>query len=116
MSELYRWALAHAHAYVVAVVHVGAVLATLLPLRYFWTTWSSRVVGRALMLSWTSVALLFDVAVAGYWWPFPGYPLVYAAIVTLVVASLGYQLAVLVWRQRVGTRRPDPAGSRRTAA
>jgi predicted MFS family arabinose efflux permease len=96
--------------YVVVVVHLGAVPATIFPLAYSRSPWRSTDVGKALMLKGTSVALLFDVPIVGFYWPFPGYDVIYAAIVTLVVIGVTYQCAVMLRIQRQGRHYATPDG------
>jgi len=86
--------------YVVGVVHIGALVAT----AYWWfyrrSPWRTYVTGRPLMWKARTIAALFDLAVVGFWWPFPGYDYIYAGVVTAVVVALAYQLRVLRRLQR----------------
>jgi hypothetical protein len=86
--------------YLVAVAHIGAVIAV----AYWWyyrrSPWHDYATGPALMWKARSLAALFTLAVVGYWWPFPGYAYLYAGVVTLVVGSMGYQFRVMRRLQR----------------
>lgn len=88
--------------YIVAVVHVGLVVAIAYPSFYLRSPWRSTEVGRALMTKGVALATLFAVSVVGYWWPFPGYLYFYAAAVTGVVGAMAYQFAVMRRLQRRG--------------
>jgi hypothetical protein len=96
--------------YVVAIVHLGAIPATLFPLFYSRSPWQSTEVGKALMLKGCAVAALFDVGVLGFWWPFPGYALANALVVTFVVVGVTYQFAVMRRLQRQGRHVNTPDG------
>lgn len=90
--------------YVVAIVHFGAVVATLFPLYYSRSPWRSTDVGRALMVKGTAVAALFDVSVLGYWWPYPAGGYVNAAVITAVVVGVTWQFLVMRRHQKRGRR------------
>lgn len=95
--------------YLLVVVHIGAIPATTFALAYHRSPWRSTAPGRALMFKGRAIALLFDVAVIGYWWPFRGYAVLYAGVVTLVVIGVFYQCVVMLRRQHDGrnVRTPD---------
>lgn len=82
--------------YILAVVTLGAIPATVYPLAYARRPWRESQIGRGVMLVSVSLALLFDVPLVGFWFPFPGYDYLYAAIVTLVVVGVTYHCAVLL--------------------
>lgn len=88
--------------YMVVIVHVGLVPAVLFPLFYRRSPWRSTEVGKALMLKGVALAMLFSLAVAGFWWPFPGYDYLYAGVLSLVVVGITYQFLVLRKLQRRG--------------
>jgi len=92
--------------FIVVVVHAGAIPATLFPLLYSRSTWRSTDVGRALMFKGAAVAALFDIAIVHFWWNFPGYEYLYAAVVTSVAIGVTFQLIVMLRNQRQGRRRP----------
>lgn len=88
--------------YVVTVVHLAAVPANLYPLVYNKLPWSSGPTGRALMNKALSLALLFDIGILGFWWPFPGYDHFYGAVVTYLGVAITYQLHVMNRLRRTG--------------
>ena len=83
--------------YVVAIVHVGTIVAVLAPLDYNRSAWRATEVGRALMSKWVSLAALFVVSILNFWWPFPeaAWLTIYAATLTLVVGSMTWQWRVM---------------------
>lgn len=82
--------------YLIAVVHVGVFVTLGYALDYgTGSNWRDNEAGRPLLSKALSMALLFLVAVLGYWWPFPGYAYIYAGVVTFVVGSVAYQWAVM---------------------
>ena len=95
--------------YLATIVHLGLIPAVGFPLFYSRSPWRSTEVGKALMLKGTAIASLFTIAVVGFWWPFPGYGVLYAAVVTFVVVGITYQFLVMRSLQRKGrdTKTPD---------
>lgn len=91
--------------FIVVIVHLGALPATLFPLVYSRSPWRSTDVGRALMLKGCAVAALFDIAVVHYWWNFPGFHCLYALVVTAVALGVTYQFIVMTRNQRQGRHR-----------
>lgn len=83
-------------AYSVIVVHIGMVFAVLYPWEYRRSPWRSSESGPALMFKAVALAALFVVSVVGFWWPFPGYDYIYAAVVTAVVVGIIQQRAVML--------------------
>jgi hypothetical protein len=81
--------------YTLVVVHIGTVFAVLYPLEYRKSPWRSSESGPALMFKAVALAALFVVSVVGFWWPFPGYDLIYAVVVTAVVVGIIQQRAVM---------------------
>lgn len=81
--------------YTIAVVHLGLLPVNAFPWFYRRSPWRSTDVGKALMLKGCSLAALFDLGVLGFWWMFPGYDYMYAAVVTVVVVAIGYQFRVM---------------------
>lgn len=81
--------------YTVALVHVTLLPANAFPVFYARSPWRSTDVGKALMLKGIALAALFDLGVLGYWWPFPGYAYLYAAVLTLVSVGITYQFLVM---------------------
>lgn len=96
--------------YTLVIVHLAAIPATLFPLVYSRSPWRSTDVGRALMLKGSALAALFDVSILGFWWPFPGYVWIYAALVTLVALGITYQFVVMFRLQRQGRHHVSPHG------
>jgi hypothetical protein len=81
--------------YTVVVVHIGMVYAVLYPWDYRKSPWRSTESGPALMFKAVALAALFVVGVVGFWWPFPGYDVIYAVVVTAVVVGIIQQRAVM---------------------
>lgn len=81
--------------FILVAVHVLAVPATLYPLVYRDVEWKAGATGRALMNKALSLALLVDVAIVGYWWPFPGYDYIYGAFLGYLVVATTYQFNVM---------------------
>ena len=81
--------------YIIAIVHVGAVIAIGAPTDLNRTAWRATEVGRTVMAKWTSLAALFTLSVANYWWPFGGFFYVYAVVLTAVDASMLWQWRVM---------------------
>lgn len=96
--------------YTVGLVHLTLIPANAFPLVYSRSPWRSTDVGKALMLKGTALAALFDIGVLGFWWPFPGYAYLYAAILTLVSAGITYQFLVMRSLQRRGRNHVSPDG------
>lgn len=96
--------------YTIAVVHIGLLPVNAFPLFYRRSPWRSTDVGKALMLKGCALAALFDLGVIGFWWMFPGYLYVYAAVVTAVVVAIAYQFAVMRRMQHRGRHITTPDG------
>lgn len=96
--------------YTLVVVHVGLIPAVGFPLFYRRSPWRSTEVGKALMLKGAALAALFVVSIVGFWWPFPGYDYIYAAMLTLVVLGITYQFLVMRKLQRAGRHVHTPDG------
>lgn len=96
--------------YLLAVVHIGTIPAVGFPLFYRRSPWRSTEVGKALMLKGASLAALFVLSIIGFWWPFPGYAYIHAAITTLVVVGITYQFAVMRSLQKRGRDNVTPDG------
>jgi hypothetical protein len=96
--------------YAVALVHLTLLPANAFPLVYSRSPWRSTDVGKALMLKGVAIAAMFDLAVIGFWWPFPGYEYLYAAILTLVTTGISYQFLVMWSLQRRGRYHHSPDG------
>lgn len=90
--------------YTVVVVHIGMIFAVLYPWDYRRSPWRSSESGPALMFKAVALAALFVVGVIGFWWPFPGYDYIYAAVVTAVVAGIAWQRHVMRSLQRRSRR------------
>ena len=88
--------------YTIFIAHIGILPAVAYPLVYRGLPWKQTSTGRALMNHARANALLFTIPLLGYWWPFPGFSQIYAAIVTYLVWSIGYQLLVLRRVKREG--------------
>lgn len=88
--------------FIVTVAHLTLLPVNLFPLAYARSPWRSTDVGKALMLHGASLAALYDIGVLGFWWPFPGYAYVYAAIVTVVGLAIAYQCRVMLRMQHQG--------------
>lgn len=90
--------------YVVTVVSLGAIPATLYPLFYSRSPWRSTEAGRALMVKAVAIALLFDVSLLllmlGSTLPPWSVLTVQAVLNTVVVAAVTYQFSVLRRLQR----------------
>ena len=96
--------------YVVVIVHLGAIPANLFPAFYSRSPWRSTAVGKALMLKGCALAALFDVSIAAYWCPWPGFAYFNAAAVTAVSLGIGYQFAVMRRLQIRGRDEHTPPG------
>lgn len=96
--------------YTIVVVHLTLLPVNAFPLAYSRSPWRSTDVGRALMLKGCSLAALYDLGVAGFWWTFGGYAWFYAAVVTVVGLAITYQLRVMLRLQRRGRHEPSPHG------
>ena len=100
--------------YTVGVVHLAALPAIAYPLIYRRVPWKKGPTGKALMNKARSVALLFAVAIVGFWWPFPGYEYIYAAVVTYLGVAITYQFKVMLCLRRRMTLRHLEELERRT--
>lgn len=105
-----------AEIYSVVIVHLAALPAIAYPLVYRKVPWKKGPTGKALMNMARSMALLFTVSIAGFWWPFPGYDYIYAAVVTYLAVAIAYQLRVMYRLRRKMSRRQLEELERRTHA
>lgn len=92
-------------AYTVAVVHIGVIFAVLYPWDYRRSPWRTSESGPSLMFFGVAIAALFVESVIGFWWPWPGYEWLHAAVVTAVVAGLIQKRQVMRRLQRRAGRR-----------
>lgn len=85
----------------VAAVHLVAVPVNAYPIRYhILFPWRQTAAGRALMTKAVALALLFDVAIIGYWHPFPGYLWLMVGIVAFIGVAVSRQWALLECKAR----------------
>jgi hypothetical protein len=104
--------LVNTELYLVIVVHLAAIPAIAYPFVYRSSPWRTGPTGRALMNKALSVALLFGIAILGYWWPFPAYEFIYASAVTYLGVSITYQFYVMRRVKKLGaSRMPTPEGA-----
>src|SRR5690606_30478883 len=82
--------------YAIVAVHLFAIPAIAYPSVYRQSPWEDGPTGKALMNKARAVALLFFIAVLGFWWPFPGYLYIYGAIITYLGCAITYQFVVML--------------------
>jgi cation transport ATPase len=82
--------------YLLWVVHLTALPAVAYPMVYRKVAWSRGPTGKALMNMAFSVALLYVIAIWGFWQPFGIYWYVYSASVTYLGVAITYQFLVML--------------------
>lgn len=94
--------------YTLIIVHLTTLPAVAYPLVYRNSPWKSGPTGRALMNMARSMALLFVIAIIGFWWPFPGFQHLYAVAVTYLGVAISYQLYVMICLKRRALAEQQP--------
>lgn len=81
--------------YSVAITHLMAWPSTRYWLFYRKVRWKDGETGKALFNKAQSLAVLLLISLVGFWWPFPGFGVLYAAGLTYLTIAVWYQYRVM---------------------